>query len=346
MSNHSTASNESSLSKRFLQALKNRVPKGKLAEVLMQLLNFEKSGAYRRISGESSLSLEEMAILALYFQMSIDQFIFAETDKTVSTFPYMQRPIRSIGEFMDGIAGRVEEAAQIENVKIDFVSREIPLFQYFNFPELTAFKTYIWARTIWKLPQFQQQQFSLKQIRGIKRPQKNIVKYYNTVPGSEIWGMDGLSIPLSQIEYYLEQDMFINPEEALLLCEQLRALMRHVSEMTKYGKKFAPGEKPTADSPDYKLYHNQLAHSNSFILAASPQIKVSFVTMDNLHSATFTDPQFHRFMEDWRARLSEQSVLIDGASSSTHTKFFNQAYQQINRFEKRIKRLIEEHMDR
>jgi len=330
-----------SLSQQFLQKIREQVPKGKLAEILIQLLNIEKSGAYRRMSGASPLSLEEITLLARHFHLSIDQFVFTETDKTVSVFPYMEQPIGSISEFMEGIANRMEKAAQIEKVHIDFVSREIPIFHYFNFPELTAFKAFIWARTIWKLPQFQEKRFSLKKIKGIKRHQKKILKYYQAVPSNEIWGTDGLSIPLSQIEYYLEQDMFEEPEEALLLCEQLRTLMRYVSNMTKYGKKFPLGKAVTSDAPDFQLHHNQQAHSNSFILVTSPTVKMSFVTMDNLHPATFRDPRFHIFMQNWKSRLTEQSVLISGVSSGIHTKFFNRAEKQISRFERRIKLLLE-----
>lgn len=340
MNHESSTERKASLSEKFLQIVKTRIPKRNLAQTLMRLLHIEKSGAYRRMSGESPLSLKEIRTLALHFQLSIDQLIFADTDNTVSAFSYMERPVRSILEFMNGIAGRMEAATQIEQVQIDFVSREIPIFHYFNFPELTAFKTYIWARTVWKLPQFQEQRFSLKQIRGIKRQQKNIIKHYNAAPGSEIWGTDSLSIPLSQIEYYLEQDMFLDPKEALLLCDQLRALIQHVSVMTKHGKKFMIGTKPTSNAPDFNMYHNQQAHSNSFILATSPQRKISMVTVDNLHPATFTDPRFHKFMEGWRARLIEQSVAITGLSSGIHTKFFNQAEKQISQFEKKISGMI------
>jgi hypothetical protein len=345
MNNQDVAIVETSLSERFLQHIKAKVPNGRLAEALMQILSIEKSSAYRRTSGASPLSLEEMALLARHFKLSIDQFIFADTNKSVFTFPYMEQPVQSIGNFMEGIAQRIEQAAQLEEMKIDFVSREIPIFHYFNFPELTAFKAYIWGRTVWKLPQFQKQKFSLRKIKGIKRYQQKILKHYNILPGNEIWGTDGLSIPLSQIEYYLEQDMFEEPEEALLLCEQLRALMQHVAAMTKQGKKFALGTTPTSDAPDFQLYHNQLAHTNSFILVTSPQVKVSFVTMDNLHPATITDPSFHAFMDNWRARLTEQSVAISGVSSGTHTKFFNQAKKQISRFERSINRILEGRAD-
>lgn len=333
------------MSEKFLQEIKAQVPNGKLTETLMRVLYIGKSAAYRRTSGEAPLSLEEISLLARHFNISIDQFVFADTDKAIFTFPYMQYPVRSISEFMDGIASRVEQAAQLKDVKIDFISREIPIFHYFNFPELTAFKAYIWARTIWKLPEFQEQRFSLKRIKGIKRFQKRILKHYHTIAGSEVWGTDGLAVPLSQIEYYLEQDMFEEPEEALLLCEQLRALMQHVATMTKQGKKFPLGTSPTSDAPDFQIYHNQLAHSNSFILVTSPQVKVSFVTMDNLHPATFTDPQFHQFMNDWKTRLTEQSMLISGSSSGTHTKFFNQAEKQISKFERRINRILEGRAD-
>jgi len=98
---------------------------------------------------------------------------------------------------MAGIEADMALATQLDQVSINFVSREIPLFHYFNFTELTAFKAYVWCRTIWRLPEYQERQFSLKQIKGIKRYQKKILQHYNNVPGSEIWSTDCLSITLT-----------------------------------------------------------------------------------------------------------------------------------------------------
>jgi len=84
MNNPSLDKRVVSLSQQFLQKIKDLFPNIKLAEELMRLLHIEKSGAYRRTSGTSPLSLEEMTILAGHFQISIDQFIFADANNTVS----------------------------------------------------------------------------------------------------------------------------------------------------------------------------------------------------------------------------------------------------------------------
>jgi len=330
------------LQKQFFHQLKKKLVSEKsMVSELMQLLGLGKTSIYRRLSGESILSLAETMKIARQYNMLLDQFVYPDESRMIVDFPVMENPIRNAADFLSDIELDMVLASQLDQVSIDFISREIPLFHYFNFPELTAFKAYIWSRTIWRLPEFQDRQFSLNQIKGLLRHQKNILKYYNQMPGTEIWSTDSLAITLLQIEHYLFDDMFKYPEEALLLCQQLKQLFEHLFEMTTHGKKFPMGKKPKADSPDFSLYHNQLAHSNSFILVASPKVNMSFVTIDNLHTVKSTDAQFFYFMNNWKNNLIKQSIHISTKAARPKIKFFNKIEKQILAFEKKIKRKLE-----
>jgi len=334
---------ELKIQKLLFQEIRKRIYSEKaLVSELMKILGLGRSAIYRRLSGESILSIAETTKLARHFNCSLDGLIWKDTNKVRFDFPVLQHQIKDVRTFMSGIESDMALAIQLDQVSIDFVSREIPLFHYFNFTELTAFKSYIWCRTIWRLPEYQERQFSLKQIKGIKRYQKKILQHYNKVPGSEVWSTDCLSITLTQIEYYLRQDMFSEPEEALLICIQLKSLFAHLYEMTSTGKKFPMGTSPEENSPDFFLYHNQLAHSNSFVLVNSPYVNKSFVTIDNLHAVKSSEPEFYKFMKDWKLGLIKESILIDSNATSARNKFFNKINRQLSAFEKRIKKYLEQ----
>jgi len=332
---------ELQLQQLFFQQIRKKAKSEKaLVKELMEILGLGKSAIYRRLSGESMLSMGETFKLADHYDCSLDQFIGKDKTRISFDFPVLRNRITDVKTFMASIESDMARVTQLAQVSVDFISREIPLFHYFNFPELTAFKAYIWSRTIWRLPDYQERQFSLKQIKGIKRYQEKILKHYNKVPGSEIWSTDCLSITLTQIEYYLAQDMFREPEEALLLCTQLKSLFHHLYEMTTHGKKFSLGSSPKKDAPDFTLYHNQLAHSNSFILVNSPDVNMSFVTIDNLHTIKSSEPEFYQFMKDWKMGLVEKSIPVN-STATARNKFFNNIDRQLNRFEKRIKKYLE-----
>lgn len=332
---------EVQLQKLFFQEVQQKAQSEKsMVTELKSILGLGKTAVYRRLSGESMLSLGETLKLARHYNISIDQLIQSDLSRVTFDFPVLQQPVKSAAEFLESIEKAMEQAVNLDQVSVDFVSREIPLFHYFNFPELTAFKAYIWSRTIWQLPTFQERQFSLTQINGIKRHQKNIQKHYISMPGTEIWSTDSLAITLLQIEHYLSNDMFKYPEEALLLCQQLRELFEHLYKMSTHGKKCAPGKEPLDNAPDFSFYHNQLAHSNSFILVNSSVVDMSFVTIDNLHVINSSDPKFCQFMKNWKDRLIEQSIRIDASTTTSRNKFFNNIERQIIAFEKKIKRTV------
>ncbi len=165
----SIALNEVQLQQLFFQQIRRKAKSEKvLVKELMEILGLGKSAIYRRLSGESILSMGETFKLAEHYDCSLDQFIGKDKARVCFDFPVLNNPITDVKTFMAGIESDMGRVTQLAQVSIDFISREIPLFHYFNFPELTAFKTYIWSRTIWRLPAYQERQFSLKKIKGIK----------------------------------------------------------------------------------------------------------------------------------------------------------------------------------
>jgi len=329
-----------SLQEQFILYLKKKSFTGKKSqfmEEIKNLLGIEKSSAYRRMSGEKPMTFEEAVILAKHFNISIDRFIDKDENAVLFNFPVRIKPIKTFKDFLEPIDNSLRYLAPHKNATLNFISREIPVFHYFYFPELTAFKAYIWGRTMWEFPAYQNKKFKLDQVKGIHRFRRSILKHYNLISGVEIWGNNPLEVTLNQIQYYFENGMFAEPEEALLLCDQLMQLMEHLHNMTFHRKKFMPGQEPNVSNSDFGLYHRYLSASNNFLLAQSKTFRMTYVTIDNLHAIETTDKEFYEFMEDWERKLIKQSEHVTLDSDTSTARFFNVAEKKVEAFREQIK---------
>jgi len=313
-----------------------------LVEILKSDIGLSKSASYRRMNGESSLSFWEIVALSKRFNVSLDQFSDNGANVFTARFPFMNHPVEDFKDYLQPIQNNLSKALELADVRISFISREIPLFHYFNFKELTAFKAYLWGRMMWDFPQFQEKQFSLDEVKGISKICKSIVKLYYKTPGIEIWGNNNLEITFNQIYYYLDNGMFKKPDEALVLCKQLSKLMEHLFKMTYHGKKFNYGRSATKANIDFSLFQSQLAPSSNFIIVDANEISEAYVNIDNLHTIRTNHPQFIQFMSNWKNTLRKHSEEITIKSEKSRVRFFNDAEKRLKKFEAQLKKKIKE----
>jgi len=326
----------------FFQLLANKTGSTKrLIEILKSEIGLSKSAAYRRINSESLMSFSEIIDLSKKFDISLDQFAGNQQQTGfLAQLPFMDQPVKQFKDYLQPILNNLNEAKKLSNVSISFISREIPLFHYFNFPELSAFKAYLWGRMMWNFPEFQEKQFTLKEIRGITNLRKSIVKSYYKIPGIEIWSNNNIEITINQINYYLDNGMFKNPEEALILCQQLSQLMEHLYSMAYHGKKFEYGKKPYKSSPDFSLFQSLVTPTSNFIIVNSTELHKAYVNIDNLHPICTNNDSFILFMNNWKDTLQKHSDEITIKSEQSRVRFFNEAQNRLKKFESQVKKKI------
>jgi len=332
------------LQNKFLNTIRgHEASKKKLADLLITMLQVSESSAYRRLGNESMFSFEEICVLARHFGISLDQMVDENNDTFLFQFPSLLNPVKSFKDYFAPIARDVKQLTTLPNSSCDFISREIPVFHYFRYPELTAFKAYLWGKMMWEFPTFKNKnKFSLKQITGIHRFRKTIIEHYNQVPGIEVWGDNPLKVTLKQIEYHVVTDMFKNPDEALLLCDQLKDLMQHLQRMAFYRKKISSGIRPKVNAPNFTLYHSQMSSPNNSLLVQSDVFNMAHFTIDNLHTLRSSDPRIVNFMRETKRKVIRQSDEVTLTSEKSRVKFFNDAYRKLAAFKKQLKQYIEE----
>jgi hypothetical protein len=91
-----------------------------------------------------------------------------------------------------------------------YLCKDLPFWQFYLFPDLAAFKTFFWSKTLLNKPEFSQRQFSLAGFPHDEYFQvgQELNKEYNQIPSIELWNRESINSTLSQIEYYRDSGMF------------------------------------------------------------------------------------------------------------------------------------------
>ncbi len=308
--------------------------KGITAHDLANTLHLGLGAVYKRLKGETLLDLAEIALLAEQYNLSLDSIFQPDKGKVTFEFPAMRQSITQLEQYLSSILDLIQWAQRLPGVEIYYSTAEIPIFHYLHFPELSAFKLYMWNRTTWELPEWEDKLFnpdSFLENRRITHLREAIIAGYNRVPSMEFWPVSLLDNTLNAIDYCAESAAFARPGEAQLLRKQLEQLVQHQKEMAKAGLKFLPGGQPEPGAGAFTLYHNEIAHTNITVLLDWEKGSMAFATFDNPNFMHTTDPEFTRYAAGWFAKLRKRSLLISKEGEKHRNRYFNLLFKHIEK---------------
>jgi transcriptional regulator with XRE-family HTH domain len=315
-------------------------------EALSKLLNIGQDAIYRRMRGDSSLSSDEIALLAKKFNVSLDKFIFQQSDTVVFTFNPFSHKVRSFEDYLKGIEIDLDMMIRLPDIKIMDAWTEIPFFYYIYFPELFCFKFYVWGRTIWNFEYLQTRKFTLDiiPVPVIQQAQK-ILERYRQIPSTQLWSLSIVDNTLTQIEYHVNSGSFERPEDALLLCKKVLELAEHMEKMAVYGKKIVVGGNADRGGADLELYHNEMLSTNNTIYVQSRVGRSVYTTISNPNFLKTSDDQMCTYTDDWFQNVIAKSRIMSKSGESGRRFFFDRLRRRIETVRKRVTLLVEEGND-
>jgi hypothetical protein len=313
------------------------------AETVAKLLQLGIDAAYRRIRCETSLSSDEILLLAKTFSISLDKFIFAKSDSVVFTFNPFSQKVRSFEDYLKLIGDDLEMLIRLPEIEIKDAWTEIPFFYYIYFPELFCFKFYVWGRTIWNFGYLQSRKFTLDiiPIPVIQQAQK-ILERYRQIPSTQLWSLSIVDNTLTQIEYHVNSGSFEHPEDALLLCKKVLELAEHMERMAIFGKKIKVGATAEMGGADLELYHNEMLSTNNTIFVQSKVGRAVYTTISNPNFLKTSDDQMCNYTDEWFKNVINKSRLISNTGEAGRRFFFDRLKKRIEVVRKRVTVLVEE----
>ena len=313
--------------------------KDHLLKWLQENLGMGRASAYRRLNGETLFDLEEIVMIISAFKIPVTELF--ESDKSILYFYQNEKHPSSYEEWFASLDKDFSKLILQPNCKMYYSSTESPVFYYFHFNEFTHFKLYIWAKTIWQFEDLKDVPFSFKNElwnEKVVSMKEKFLEHYTQIPSIEFWTPNFLSNNLNQIQYFLEGYLFENREDALLLCQQLREMLKILQEQTLQGHK--KPIKNVGKPGSYELYYNEILHTNNTIFFTSDSSKALYTTFGNPNTIKTYQKEACDYTEEWFEKLRRSSHKINPESERDSTRLFKRMEDKINKAELLFQGLI------
>ncbi len=324
--------------KAFVQKLKELAPANtSLAEEIAELLNVSADSAYRRLRGETAISLDEAVTLCTHFKIPFSAF--TETLAGLVTFRYrhLDENEESFYQYLQSLDQTLDKLLMANEKRIVYGAVDISILQHLGFRQISNFKMYYWMRALMGVKRMQDKKFDPNLISAeMQQVANSIHKKYLKVPSTEIWSDDMLFPTLKQIEYSWESGWFENRDAALAVCENLREMIFTTREWAAQGSKLLSETKEERPQ-NYKLYFSELLIGNNTIMAYLDSLKAVFLSHHTFNNINTTDVRFCDETEEWLEKHMQKSTLISGTAEKQRVKFFNLLEKNIDRVIEKIK---------
>jgi hypothetical protein len=293
--------------------------------------------AYRRIRGETALTIEEAKILSLKYNLSIDQFI-RQTGSTV-TFQYnsINPSSFTFENYYQNILTSISMIDSGTEKQITYAAKDIPIFNFFQIPELAAFKIFFWMKTVMNFPEMSKAVFAADKIdEKLLHLGKQILNIYLRIPTVEFWNEETISSTLKQFEYSYESGIIKNKSEASFLLEKLELLISHIEKQAECECKFLFGKEQIQKEGNYKLFINEILLSDNTIFVKKDNSSFTFIPHNAINFLVTTNKEFCEGTGEWLSNLQKRSTLISGVSEKDRSKFFRALSKKIEDTKNRI----------
>lgn len=321
---------DSNIQSLFLETVRSRVPPNiSFADDLSEVLRISRDSAYRRIRGETVLTLDEVKLLCNHYHISLDALL-APTSNTV-TFHH-----RLIGHdnftfdhWLRSILDNLDMMRSFTQLELIYQAKDLPIFQYFNYPELTAFKIFFWNKSVLTRDYVDNNfrpDIVQKERMSIAR---RIYERYGALPSTEIWCEETANITLRQIEFHYECGFFDDTRIVATILDQFTEMLRTVKAWAAAGVKGEGGAK-------YNLYRNDILIPDTAVFFRTGDKRVAYITVNTMDLLTTSHEVFCTQFESYLRNLIKRAVLISTTGEKDRTKFFNYMESKVMALRQRL----------
>lgn len=309
----------------FLEHVRGKLPEHvSFPDELAEVLNISRDSAYRRIRGETILSLEEVRVICSHYKISLDTVLSTTPEVVSFNHRVVNDSTFTIHDWLVSIRKNLEMILQFPQRELIYCAKDIPMFHYFHFPELAAFKLYFWMKEYHRYPQYQKVAFKPEVIPvETMNEGKAITSYYSQIPSIEIWSDEIANVTVRQIEYALESG-FLDEAQAKQLLQKFLDLLELLKHFAADGSKSGQGQ-------NYTLYKNEILIADTTLLFKMGEKRVTFITYNTMNILTTSEEGFCGQMESYLNNVMNKSILISQTGERERNKFFNRIVEPLRK---------------
>jgi hypothetical protein len=321
----------------FFERLRALNPSSKtLPDDISQILGVSKDGVYRRMRGDTALAVDEAVKLANHYNIPLSG---AEANDNLVVFQ-KQGMIQCEADFKAYLQRTLlllEGIAKFPDKKVYYSAKDVPIFYHFQFKELGAFKMYVWMKSVYDIHKIDNQHYSMQTLPpelldlGYK-----LWQAYSKLPALEIWNDTTLSSVIKQVEYYFEAGMLNSKAEALLICDQLKELIRRLYKQASKGTRTNDQDEELETGVQFDMYVNELLVMDNHILVEHGADSLYLVPYGGINYMHTRNPKVCDGIRSFMQQQAKKSVLISSFSEKDRNKFFIKLRYRVDQLVEKI----------
>jgi transcriptional regulator with XRE-family HTH domain len=327
------------IQKQLFEKLRPLIPKNKtLAEYLADLLYLSNDSIYRRLRGETQVSLQELKTICQHFGLSADTLINLRKENQITCdVGQVGKSSNGFLDFLGGLNMELERLKQYANPMIIYSGKDLPFFYNLMFPKLFAFKYYMWMQVFALNPDYIHKNFE-PEIRDpeLIAKAKQTSSLFNSIPSIEIWNEENIHSLLLQIDFYKHSKYFSNSGEILSLYDEVDELIDHIEKQAQTGYKFLPGQNPEFQRGNFSMCINKVSLSDNLTWVRSGDRSKTFINYSVLNFISTNDIGFCQEVEKYLDNIIRRSTQISQENIKMRSIYFNQQHQKVQHYRENL----------
>jgi hypothetical protein len=308
-----------------------------LADEISDIFSISHDSAYRRLRGETQLSLGELQTICRKYNFSLDRFLHLQNGSTIFETADASNEGITYEGYLQGIVEQLRFINQFQSREMFYLCKDLPYFYFFHTRELALFKSYFWKRSILNHtdvePQFS---ISTKKFEEALTIGMQMIAEYNKMPSTELWNVESINSTFHQIEYCREAGIFESVKDIEAVYDSFEAMIIHLRNQCQFGLKYFYGKPAPEQGFEVKLLVNEIILGSNTIVADIDSKKIIFIPYNVLSYLVSTDEEFIGKAQGSFKTLANKSTLISKIGEKERNRFFNKLLDQIKFYRNRI----------
>ncbi len=323
----------------FFQHIKNQMPPHlALVDEVGSLLNISHDSAYRRIRGEKMLSFEEIQKMSQHFKISLDQILHLKSDAFIFNGRIANSTDFTFENWLQNVIQNLQVILNFKPNHLFYLAKELPFFYYFLCPEIAAFKSFFFMKSILYYEDWKHTKFSVKDDYYSRYSDlyKKISSSFASIPSTEIWSIENITSTLQQVEFYRITGSLKSDEDAMILFDKIEEIVNHLECQAEQGVKLHAGQATNSNGPVYKMFVNELIMGDNMQLVTLGNTQVTYINHSVINFILTRDEAFNSYMKKTLENIAQKSTPISEVNEKERLLFFNRLRTKIYNAKKQV----------
>ncbi|MFN7301897.1 MAG: helix-turn-helix domain-containing protein [Bacteroidota bacterium] len=293
------------------------------AQTVADVLDISLDAAYRRLRGQSPLTLEEGMKLAAALGLSLDALAASGKGQIVFELEAAADDHDSRTSNLERLLQMGKALAEDPEARIVHTQEDIIPFRMYGYRQLRAFKHYHWERLYADdtASRFDPATENLQRDEAAA----GIYRLYMRIPSLEVWSEYSLDSTLRQIRYDMETGHFSSAKDALEVTADLHLLLDDLQEQARTGRKHREN--------DFQLFWSEIAVFNGSLMLYAKGFQRVYAGHHTMHYLSTSNLDYCRQTEQWNDLLLRRSLNLTGYAEKLRYRFFSLLKQRVKALE-------------